>query len=669
VTQQPASLRGRQIAQLVLLPSFTGVCTALTAIAFVSLIDAVQWLALGSTELPLHVLPGIHWLRILLVPAIGGAIVGPLVHYLAPEVRGHGVPEVIEAFVLRGGRIRGRVAAVKSLASALTIGSGGSVGREGPIVHIGAAVGSVLAQRLALPPEQMRTLAACGTAGGIAAVFNAPIAGAFFALEVITGNFAMPSFGPVILSSVLATVVSRAWFGDAPAFVVQPYELTSAFEILTYAGLGLVCGAVGVAFIWNLRAFERLAAHTPIPAIWRPAAGGLVLGALILAVPNLYGVGYATMSDALRGAIPWMWLALLLPAKLVATSVTLASGGSGGVFLPSLYLGSIAGGLYGVALHALLPEQTSASGAYALVGMGGVLAAATHSPITALLLLIEVTGDYKIVLPVMIVVTLATLASRALESDSIYTLSLTRRGIQLHRRQDLAMRSHSVGEVMREAVAVLPEGLTIDAVARAFLEGQWVRAYVVDREQRLVGAVSIHDLQDPQILKLGPLVIAHDLAERNVHRVTPVDSLASCMDHFVLSDHDELPVVGAQGELVGVISHRDVLRIYSTELIRSEFLGVSDPAHAASGARGPVFLAPGQTTARVPVPRRLVGQSLREANLRAADRLTVVGIHPNGERFERLPDPDRPLVRGDTLVVVGRPEDIAQFQTEMREMR
>ena len=651
-----------QIAQLVVLPCLVGVLTAGAAIAFVQLISGVQWLALGSTDLPLRVLPEVPTWRILLVPVLGGLIVGPLVHLLAPEARGHGVPEVIEAFLLRGGRIRGRVAAVKSLASALTIGTGGSVGREGPIVQIGAAVGSVVAQRLRLPPEQMRTLAACGTAGGIAAVFNAPIAGAFFALEVITGNFAMPSFGPVILSSVLATVVSRAWFGDVPAFQVQPFELTSAFEISTYAGLGLVCGVVGVAFIWTLRAAERLAARSRVPPLWRPAAGGLLLGALIVAVPNLYGVGYATMSAALVGSIPWLWLAVLLPAKLAATSLTLASGGSGGVFLPSLYLGAVAGGLYGAGLHALLPDLTSGSGAYALVGMGGALAAATHSPITALLLLIEVTGSYRIVLPVMLAVTLGTLVSRALEKESIYTMALGRRGIQLHKRGDLIMRAHSVGEVMRAASAVLSEGMPIDAVARAFLEQQLVRAYVVDAARRLVGAISIHDLQDPQILRLGRLAIAHDMAERDVHRVAPADSLASCMDHFVLSEHDELPVVGAQGELEGVISRRDVLRIYSAELLKRDFLGVSDAPPSAGAPSGSVVLDPGHTTASVPVPQRLIGRALREANLRSADRLTVVGVRPRGERFEHLPDPDRKLARGDTLIVVGDPQDIARFE-------
>ena len=293
--------------------------------------------------------------------------------------------------------------------------------------------------------------------------------------------------------------------------------------------------------------------------------------------------------------------------------------------------------------------------------MAGALAAATHSPITALLLLIEVTGDYRIVLPVMLAVTLGTLVSRALEKDSIYTMALGRRGIQLHKRGDLIMRAHSVGEVMRAAAAVLPEGLAIDAVARAFLEQQLVRAYVVDHERRLIGTISIHDLQDPQILRLGPLVIAHDLAEHDVHRVSPGVQPGELHGAFRTQRPRRASRGRGRGPARGRDLARDVLRIYSTELLKSDFLGVSDAAPTSGRPRDPVMLEPGQTTSQVPVPQRLVGRSLRQANLRAADRLTVVGVRPRGERFEHLPDPDRPLRRGDTLIVVGAPQDIARF--------
>lgn len=651
---------------MVLLPCVVGVLTAGAAIAFVYLIAGVQWLAIGSTDLPLKVLHQVPTWRVLIAPVLGGLVVGPLVRYLAPEAQGHGVPEVIEAVTTRGGVIRARVATVKSLASALTIGSGGSVGREGPIVQIGAAVGSVVAQALKLPPASTRTLAACGAAGGIAAAFNAPIAGAFFALEVITGNFAMPSFGPVILSSVMATVVSRAYFGDHPAFIVQPYAMQSVYEIPLYVGLGLVCGLVAVVFVRTMNAFEHAAARAPVPREWRPALGGLVLGVMILALPNLYGVGYVTMDGALSGSLAWPLLAILLPAKIVATSLTLASGGSGGVFLPALYLGAIAGGLYGTLVQHLLPAVTAGSGAYALVGMAGVLSAATHSPLTALLLLFEMSGDYKIILPVMLVVTLATSVARSLERESLYSNALVQRGIKLHRREDVIMRSHTVGEVMRPVELTLRDSAPIGDVIAAFLTRGLVRAYVVDDAGKLVGEVSILDIQDPEVRALGNLVNARDLARSEVRAIRSTDTLADTLDELVWEERDELPAVDSGGKLVGAISRRDVLRVYTNELLTEDFLGIADHASDIVTPGRPrlssqVHLQPGLVTARVPVPAEMNGRSLREANLRAAHGLTVVAVRRAAEAVERVPDPSAPLTAGDVLVVVGTSSDIQWF--------
>jgi CIC family chloride channel protein len=654
------SLRQVQATRLVVLPCCTGALTGGATILFVELVNLVQRVALGSSAAPLHALAALPWYHIALVPALGGLVLGPLVRLLAPEAEGHGVPEVIEAVMVGGGRIRRRVAAVKSLASAVTIGTGGSVGREGPIVQIGAAVGSALGQALRLPPEQLKTLAACGAAAGIAAVFNAPIAGAFFALEVIAGNFAMPAFGPVVLASVIATVISRAYFGDHPAFIVHPYRLESVMEIGLYVGLGIVSGVVSATFVGVLDRFETLAARSPIPKMWRPAVGGLLLGALIVLIPNVYGVGYATMDGALSGATPWTWLALLLPAKIVATSLTLASGGSGGVFLPALYIGSVTGGLYGSAAHALLPGMTAGPGAYALVGMAGVLSAATHSPITAMILLFEVSGDYAIILPVMTVITLATLVGRVLHSESLYTLKLSRLGIVLHRREDLIMRSHRVSDVMRPADGIIPDRTPLDEVVQQFLERPAHQAYVTDAQNRFVGTISIHDIQAPDVLELSAVVVARDLAGANRYVVAPEDTLAESMDHFLLSQEEEIPVVDADGHLVGVVSRADVLRVYSTELLRHEYLGV---AASDVGAHGHlVGRARGVMVAAVATPAWLAGCSLRSAELRVAYHLTVVAVRRGSDAEDLLPDPDEPLRASDVLVVVGRPDDVDRFR-------
>ena len=646
------------------MPAIVGLATGMVTIGFVELIDLVQYAALGQAGYPLDALASLPWLRILLVPAVGGLLVGLLVHFLAPEAEGHGVPEVIEAVNFGGGRIRKRVAVVKSLASAFTIGTGGSVGREGPIVQIGGAVGSAVGQLLRLPSEQMRTLAACGAAAGIAAVFNAPIAGAFFSLEVVTRNFAMPAFGPVIISAVLATVVSRGYFGDFPAFVVPAYQLESPWEIPVYAILGVFAGLVAVAFITCLDVLERRAATLPIPRIWRPAAGGLLLGAMILAVPNLYGVGYATMDRALDGTLPWTLLLLLLPAKIVATSLTLASGGSGGMFLPALYVGAITGGLFGFAVHGVFPGWTATSGAYALVGMSGVLAAATHSPITSILLLIEISGDYQIVLPVMTVTVIATLVGRAFKRDSVYTLKFSRRGIELNRREDMILRSHTVGQVMRPADDSVADTAPLPEILETFLEKEISTLCVLDAAGRLVGQISIHDVKAPGVQDAAGVVVARDIAE-NALAVKADATLADCLDRFLLSEEEALPVVDDGGRLVGLVSRRDVLRVYSSELLRQETLGVAT-AEDGEHARRLIRLPAEYHVDVVPVPPLLVGRTLRDAGLRTNYDLSVLAIRPAGGE-DALPDPERPLRSDDLLVVVGKTTDLGRFQRRVRE--
>ena len=281
------------------------------------------------------------------------------------------------------------------------------------MVHIGAALGSGFGLLLRVPPSRLPVLAGCGVAGGIAAAFNAPIAGAFFALEVVMGNFAMPAFGPVMLSSVFATVVSRAYFGNHPAFVVPGYTLVSTLELPFYLLLGVACGIGGLVFMFVLDSLERWMAALPLPHLLKPALGGLVLGGAVIFVPNVYGIGYATMDLILRSGLSWQWLLLLLPMKMGATSLTLASGGSGGLFLPALYLGAIIGGLFGFGVGSLFPSAVGPSGGYALVGMSAFFAGVIHCPITAFLLLFELTNDYHIILPLMASVVMSTLVTNS----------------------------------------------------------------------------------------------------------------------------------------------------------------------------------------------------------------------------------------------------------------
>lgn len=650
---------------LIALACGVGAVTGCGAIIFAELIKLVQWVAIGSMELPLYVLPNLEWWRILLVPAIGGLLVAPLVVLASREARGHGVPEVIESILFRGGKIHPQVAFIKALSSALTIGTGGSVGREGPIVQIGAALGSALGQLLRVSPNRLPTLAGCGAAGGIAAVFNAPIAGAFFALEVLMGNFAMPAFGPVVLSSIVATVVSRAYFGDHPAFVVPGYTLLNVWELPFYLLLGAACGLGSLIFMFVLDTMEHWFSKLPIPQLLKPAAGGLVLGSIILVVPNVYGIGYATMDLILRGGYTWWWLLLLLPTKMFATSLTLASGGAGGLFLPILYLGTVTGGLFGLGADALLPGSIAPSGAYAVVGMGAFLAGAVHCPITAFLLLFEMTGDYHIILPLMLSCSVSTLVAKLLREESVYTVQLLRKGIDIRRREENLMQAFTVGQVMRLEAPTLLEQAPFNNVVQHFLASELPVCFVVDNARRLLGEISIHDVKE--LLRedtLGPLVIARDLIQPTASTTHPEDTLARCLEQFSLADQEYLPVTALEtGKLQGIISHRDVLDLYNREILRREYLGLSlRSERIVTTVHQQVKLPHEYTVEILPVPPHYAGRTIRETQLRTHFHLTAVAVRRGGfNGQDELPNPDQPLGHLDYLVLVGRPEDFQRF--------
>ena len=446
---------------LTALALLTGAGAGLGAVAFRYMILGFTHLftghgeygAAGRTINP-H-LPGLGIWFVVAVPVFGGLIYGPLVSRFAPEARGHGVPEVMYAVNRLGGRMRPRVPVVKSLASAVCIGSGGSVGREGPIVQIGSALGSVTGQLMRVSESHLRLLVACGAAGGISATFNAPLAGVFFALELILRNFETRSFGLVVLSSVTADAIGRAAFGSHAFLSLPVFTFSSPLELLLYAGLGVLATGVGVAFIRVLYGGEDISDRVwdGRPEWLRPAVGGVLLGLLLLAVPEMYGVGYPVLALAISGHYIVLALLGLLAAKILATSLTMSIGGSGGVFAPSLFMGAMLGSAYGAIAHDVVPGVAVAAGAYGLVGMGAVFASSARAPITAVLIIFELTGDYRIILPLMIAVIVATALANHLTDDTIYTLKLRRRGIDIDRPQGTLMAQIGVSEAMGELPA------------------------------------------------------------------------------------------------------------------------------------------------------------------------------------------------------------------------
>jgi CIC family chloride channel protein len=412
--------------QLIILAVAVGILTGFGSVGFIKVLHAVSDFAQKRVAAGLGFIFGPA--DIVLLPALGGLIVGPLIYNFAREARGHGVPEVMTALATQGGRIRPRVVLVKILASATTIGFGGTAGREGPMIQIGSAIGSGIAQLARMPTRHVRTLVACGAAGGVAATFNAPIAGAIFSMEVLMGRLA-GDFLLVMLTSLTSCFVARAYLGNYPAFVAPSYELVSAAELPLYFGLGLIAGLAALLYVRLLYKSEDWFDAWKFPEWLKPAVGGLMVGVILRYFPEIYGAGFPAMEAALWVRFSWGLLVALFFAQLFGNIFTLGSGGSGGVFAPSLYMGAMLGGAYGMGVHALFPEMTGGSGAYAMVGMAALFAAAAKAPTTSILILFEMTNDYRIILPLMVAtVGSVTLANRFMPL-SIYTLKLHNRGI------------------------------------------------------------------------------------------------------------------------------------------------------------------------------------------------------------------------------------------------
>jgi CIC family chloride channel protein len=565
-------IRTNEHTIMAVLAVLVGLAGGLGAVVFRYLISLFQTMGYGGRNDLLELVVNLPWYYRVGVPVIGGLIVGPLVYFFAREAKGHGVPEVMEAIALKGGVIRKRVVVVKTLASAICIGSGGSVGREGPIVQIGSAVGSTLGQFMKVSADRMRILVGCGAAAGIAATFNAPIAGSMFALEIVLGDFGLATFSPIVISSVVATAVSRYYLGDTPAFIVPVYELVSAWELPMYLFLGFFCALVGITFTKTLYRIEDLFDAIKFPEYLKGIIGGLLLGAGSLAFPQILGVGYGAINVALMQKLAWWVLLILVPGKILATSITIGAGGSGGIFAPSLFLGAMAGGFFGTVAHHLFPGITASPGAYSIVGMGAVVAATTQGPLSAMLILFEMTGDYKIILPLMLSCIIAAIAAGQLLRDSIYTLKLARRGIDIKEGKEVnVLKSMFVKDVMNPNVETIAEALPLGQIANVISKSKFNSFPVLNAQNQLIGILSFNDYNEAIFDEdLKDLVVARDLATTNLVTISMDDNLWTALEKISAKDFAVLPVVSAQdpNKLEGVVSRRDIIGAYNKAVLK-----------------------------------------------------------------------------------------------------
>jgi CIC family chloride channel protein len=596
-------LAPREGLVLMTMALLVGAGTGLAAVFFIRLIALIHNLTfvdLGS------LIPDLGRVWFIIIPVLGALISGPIIAYFASEAKGHGVPEVMQALILHNGRIRPRVALAKVVASALCIGTGGSAGREGPIVQVGSTLGSAVGQWLGLSDERIKNLVACGAAAGIAATFNAPIAGVIFATEVLLSELQVAVFGNVVLSAVSASIVSQVFLGSRPAFEVPTYVLHSPWEILLYVVLGLLAAMVGIMFIRVLNFFENFFDAWQMPQAFKPAIGALLLGILAFAyphlsgmvsvypedsrlgmplienIPHIYGSGFRFLDEVLQGRASFWLLFALVFLKPLATSFTLGSGNSGGVFAPSLFTGAMLGGAFGYGAQAMFPELGIEIGAYALVGMAAVFAAAAHAPLTSMLIVFEMSNDYRLILPLMAAGMVSSTLAQWWQPDSIYSIKLTKKGIRFEQGRDLdVMQGVRVEEVMNQRPITINMDQTLSDLFVAFQETHLMGFPVVSDKGDLYGVVSLQDMermqQDMERTLSRREVNFRDLRVWDVATPKPItvfpdEPIWNAINKMAPRDLARLPVVSRADakKLVGVISRSDILRAYDVALMRKQ---------------------------------------------------------------------------------------------------
>ncbi|MEL6422979.1 MAG: chloride channel protein [Pseudomonadota bacterium] len=451
-----------------------GVSVGFAALGFRLAIGAIQWLWLGTVaeEEVASAAREVHWLVVLLVPAFGGLIVGQILTRYMPGRRAHGVADVIEARAIRDCNIPTREGMLSAVVAAISLGTGNSSGREGPVVHLGATLASIIENYTSLPPSARRTLLACGVGAAVSASFNAPIAGVLFAHEVILAHFAMSAFVPIVIASVAGTLIVRMFFGDTPAFLIPNYEITSYLEFPAFALLGAVCALTAILFQSSLIMTERIAWSIRIPLSMRPVIGGLLVGMIAIAFPEVLGVGYEATNMALQQdtRLGIAMLIALLMAKTVATSITLASRFGGGIFSPSLYLGAMTGSAFGLIAASVFPEVASSGGLYAILGMGAVASAVLGAPISTAMVVFELTGGYAMTIALLVTVAISNGLTHAVHGESFFHWQLSTRGLFLHEgpHQEITRRM-----MVRSFMTPLKTDETPDKL-EASAEQQWL---------------------------------------------------------------------------------------------------------------------------------------------------------------------------------------------------
>ncbi len=513
----------------------------------------------------------LSWWQLMLIPASGGLIVGLIVHFFIKENRVYGAADVIEASALNV-KISFRSGMASALASAITIGCGASAGREGPVVHLAAVLTSKFLLLFNLGKKFSQTLLGCAVASGVAASFNAPFAGIFFALEVITGNYSKSNFTPIVIASVAGTLISRLYFGDEVAFIIPTYHIISFWEFPAFAILGILSAVFSIIFIKSIDFTQKIFNLSHIPNIMRPAFGGLAVGAIAILFPQILGVGYFATDQALNEILPFSLLIMLLIAKLIATSITIGSGFGGGIFSPSLFMGAMLGGTYGVIAAYLIPDLSSGHGVYTIIAMGAVAGAVLGAPMSTIFMVFEMTGDYRLTIGVMIATVIASQIMTHIFKSSFFAFSLEKRGIYLSNgRESRIMRSYEIKDIMRNDMQIIRPDSTMNELRQKLKIRHCNKLFMIDGDGAVMGGVMLWDMADMafdisnddkykaiDIAHINPTLIAID---QNLEDAIHV--MGNCQDEYI-GVVDNLD----SRKLIGILYECDVIRAYHTAVIK-----------------------------------------------------------------------------------------------------
>ncbi len=654
--------------QFLILAAVAGLLGGLGAIAFRFLTHSLTNVLTGARDV-VRGAQALEPLVRILLPAAGGLVGGLIALFFFGERGPSGISHMIEVVSLGRRTVRVRPSLARGASSIAVIATGGSEGREGPIIQIGAAFASALARRWKVSPERVRILTACGMAAGVAGAYNTPIAATLFVLEVVVGSFSMALFGPAVVSAVVSTVVVRAVLGDEPVYQVAPFRPESLLEGLPFAAIGILGGFGSALFVRVLSAGKRLFAATQLPIWATMTLGGALVGAIGIGLPQVFGNGFEATNDILHGNPTLVFLLVLLVGKTVATASTIGSGGVGGVFTPSLLVGATIGGAVAKVVHVALPHLAAPVGGYALLGMGGMLAGITRAPLLAVIMIFELTQNTAVLLPMMVVSVLAVAAARVFQKESIYIESLRSAGIVWEKTPEAtALASLKVSDIMRRDVTLIPRTTTLPEVVAAFLRSRSLFLYVGDEEGRLLGAVDIHNVKEsfPE-RELSDLVLATDLMTE-IPFVTPGEPLTSVNEKLWFRDMGQLPVVESaeSRRFLGVVTQRDLLGAFDSEVLRSSRLLARVRTVGESGGGVDYLELPEKhRLVEVDVPGAIVGRTVAEAAMRSRYGLSVLALKRmtrDGVERRIVPQPSDRFEPGDVLVVLGSDEAIARLR-------